>query len=212
MDGGTVGQSSLSRWLQMPADNSYEEAVLQSRSGSSDRLPTAAQAHVAALSKALDADHGIRARAVHLVIVEQTLKCRILGGFDAIPVPVLAQAAAQILRLSSFRLSPELQLLLKCMRRAIAIEALPILRAALDSRTEFIDTSKPAVLHGSETDASDKWRFSDPDPSGRTHKEDQTEYIEDGFPDTRSPDECEKVPRQMPLGSKEVVGTRNKWR
>jgi hypothetical protein len=64
-----------------------------------------------ALSAALNTDKGARARAVHLVVVEQTLVQEISGGLNAVPVDVLRRAIPQLASLSRLRSCIELRLL-----------------------------------------------------------------------------------------------------
>lgn len=109
----------LSECLRMVNNLQSRTRVATSRARIDSHSFAPLNARTAALSKALDEERGARARAVHLVIVEQTLVQGIWGGLSAIPAAVLELAMPQLASLEHFRNSRELQLLLECMHRAV---------------------------------------------------------------------------------------------
>lgn len=105
-------------WFQPVASNARPKtsgATKVSQSGHEGLLPMP----IEALTAALNAEKGLRARAVHLVIVEQTLRQGVRGGLNAVPIEVLAKAIRQLARLSLFRRSLELRRLFQAMRQII---------------------------------------------------------------------------------------------
>jgi hypothetical protein len=79
--------------------------------------------YIAALTAALNSEKGARAKAVHLVVVEQTLLQEILGGLNAVPVGVLRHAISQLASLSRYQNYPELKLLLLSMKQIVDEES-----------------------------------------------------------------------------------------
>jgi hypothetical protein len=157
--------------------------------------------HIAALSAALNADKGARARAVHLVIVEQTLRQGVWGGLNAVPAAVLAQAMPQLARLSRFRTSLELQLLFQCMHEVVEAHGQPAGPGTTPPGTQdggFIikrpgpDLTAGARLESPETDSAPRRNLSN--PVGHADRDDDDD---DDFPDTKAFDD-EEVPVPKP--------------
>jgi hypothetical protein len=145
---------------------------------------------IAALTAALNADKGMRARAVHLVIVEQTLLQGVAGGLSAIPAPVLEQAIAQLRSLSLFLSSLDLQRLCQSMRLTLKTqESIANHQQGLGTLANRVPNHPPESRATTrEVEAGCSPRRSpqppQPHPSERSSSDD-----DDDFPDTQAFDD-----------------------
>lgn len=140
------------------------------------------------LSMAMDADKGVRARALDLFIVEQTLRQKSDDKLGIVPREILVRALPQLERLSSFRHSAELQALARWMKDVIdeGLEAL----MSVSSRESIEVANIPARKSCEPRETS--WLNS-------THQQESSSVSDDdGFPDTEAFVDHEEIPIPMP--------------
>ncbi len=170
---------------------------------SSENKPKPEQNHrIAALSAALNAEKGARARAVHLVVVEQTLLQDIFGGLNAVPIEVLKQAIPQLVGLPSFRSCLELKLLLQCMHQIVETHA----QLSMDPREcKFNELPDDGRMRRQSEPPEDEARIE----RSRRRSWEPVEKVtddDDDFPDTQAfSDNQADIPLPMPPVDRTLV-------
>lgn len=193
------------------ASGSFAQTRLIRHADGGSTPASTAHPHIAALSGALNADKGVRAHAVHLVIVEQTLRQGVWGGLNAVPAAVLAQAMPQLARLSLFRTSLELQLLFQCMHQVVEAHGQPTGLGATASGTKDGRARLDSGITASAR-LDNPWTGSVPrqtlsSPVGHADRDGGNNNDDDDFPDTQAFDDDEEVPVPMPpVGRGTAIG------
>ena len=173
-------------------------------------------ARTAALANALNADRGVRARAVHLVIVEQTLRQGVAGGLSAVPADVLDKAIAQLRGLSLFCSSLDLQRLCQSMHLTLKAQA----SVADDQRVTGDGANRVLIeLPDGRATTRDFEAGSSPCRSPeppRPHPSERNSSDDDDFPDTQAFDDHEEIllplPPTPPVDRGPVMGVGGLWR
>jgi hypothetical protein len=173
-------------------------------------------ARTAALTNALNADKGMRARAVHLVIVEQTLRQGVVGGLNAIPAEVLEQAITQLRKLSLFLTSLELQRLCQSMRLTVKAQKSiapdqPVMGTVVNRVLIELPDGSPTIR---ELEAGRSPRRSSEPP--QPYPSERSSNVDDDFPDTQAFDDQDEItvpmPAMPPVDRGAAMGTGGLWR
>jgi hypothetical protein len=175
-------------------------------------------ARTAALANALNADRGVRARAVHLVIVEQTLRQGVAGGLSAVPPDVLEKAIAQLRGLSLFCSSLELQRLCQSMRvtRKAQTAIADVQRVTGNAANRVLIELPDGGQATREFGAGRPPRRSPEPPQSHPSERSSGEDDNDDFPDTQAFDDHEEIllplPPTPPVDRGAVMGVGGLWR
>lgn len=188
----------------------------------SARLPPSASrnlpfdARTTALTRALNADKGVRTRAVHLVIVEQTLRQGVAGGLSAVPAEVLEQAIAQLRKLSLFRSSLDLQRLCESMR--LTVKAQTSIADDQQATGTVVNRVSTELLDSGLTTCEPGAGRSPCGPSEppQRYPYERNGNVDDDFPDTQAFDGHDEIVLPMPptprVDRGVAMGTDNLWR
>ena len=178
-------------------------------------------ARIAALTNALNADRGMRTRAVHLVIVEQTLRQGVAGGLSAVPADVLELATVQLRKLSLFGTSLELQRLWQSMRSTLKAQAsMAGAQQTTAGAVNRVLVEFPTVASTPREVGIGRSPSRSSEPPGQ-HASGRGGSVEDDFPDTQAFDDHDAgdhdeivlpMPAAPPVDRGATMGTGGLWR